>query len=112
MVVAAHDVGDAHVVIVDDDGEHVGRRAVGAQKHHVVELRVLEMDIALHDVAHDRLAFARRLEAHHGLDARRRFLRIAVAPAPVIADGPPLGARLGPHLLELGRRGIAMVGAP
>ena len=30
MVVAANDVRDAHVVIVDDDREHVGRIAVGA----------------------------------------------------------------------------------
>ena len=41
MVVAADDVGHAHVVVVDDDGEHVGRRAVGAQQHEVVEVLVL-----------------------------------------------------------------------
>ena len=32
VVVAADDVGHAHVVVVDHDGEHVGRRAVGAQQ--------------------------------------------------------------------------------
>jgi hypothetical protein len=31
MVVTANDVCHAHVVIVDDDRQHVGRRAVGAQ---------------------------------------------------------------------------------
>jgi hypothetical protein len=39
VIVAADDVGDAHVVIVDHDGEHVGRRAVGAQQHEIVEDR-------------------------------------------------------------------------
>ena len=58
MVVAADDVGDAHVVVVDDDGEHVGRRAVGAQQDEVVEILVLPHDPALHLVLDDRLALA------------------------------------------------------
>lgn len=28
MIVAAKDMRDAHVVVVDDNGQHVGRRAV------------------------------------------------------------------------------------
>ena len=32
MVVAADHMGDAHVVVVDDDRQIVGRRAVGAQQ--------------------------------------------------------------------------------
>ena len=48
VIVAADDVGDAHVVVVDDDGEHVGRRAVGAQQHEVVEVLVLPDHAALH----------------------------------------------------------------
>ena len=56
MIVAADDVGDAHVVIVDHDGEHVGRVAVGAQQHEIVELLVGEDDLALHLVVDDRLA--------------------------------------------------------
>jgi hypothetical protein len=43
MIVAANDMRDAHVVIVDDDGEHVGRRAVGAQQHEVVEILVRQV---------------------------------------------------------------------
>jgi hypothetical protein len=42
VVVAADNVGDAHVVIVDDHREHVGRRAVGAQDDQVVEILVLD----------------------------------------------------------------------
>ncbi len=63
MVVAADDVGDAHVVIVDHHREHVGRRAVGAQQDEIVELGVLDGDAALDLVVDHRLALARRLEA-------------------------------------------------
>ena len=56
MIVAANDMGHAHVVIVDDDGEHVGRIAVRAQQHEVVEILVGEDDLALHLVVDDRLA--------------------------------------------------------
>ena len=56
MVVAADDVGDAHVVIVDHDGEHVGRVAVAAQKHEVVEVLVLPDHAALNLVLDHGLA--------------------------------------------------------
>ena len=63
MVVAADDVGDAHVVVVDHHREHVGRRAVGAEQDEIVELGVLDRDPALDLVVDHRLALARRLEA-------------------------------------------------
>ena len=72
MVVAADDVGDAHVVIVDHDCEHIGRRAVRAQQDEVVELGVLHGHAALDLVVDDRLALAWRLEAD---DQRRLRLR-------------------------------------
>ncbi len=56
MVVAADDVGDAHVVVVDHDREHVGRRAVGAQQDEVVEVLVLPDDAALHLIVDHGLA--------------------------------------------------------
>ena len=111
MVVAADDVGDAHVVVVDDDGEHVGRRAVGAQKHEVVEILVLPHHPALDLVLDDRLALARRLEPDHRLDAGRRLGRVAVAPAPVVAHRPALGFRRLAHLLQLPRARVAVIGA-
>ena len=40
MVVAADDVGHAHVMVVDHHREHVGRRAVGAQQDEIVELGI------------------------------------------------------------------------
>ena len=69
MVVAADDVGDPHVVIVDDDREHVGRRAVGAQQHEIVEILVLPGDAPLHHVVDHGLALEGSLEADHRLDA-------------------------------------------
>ncbi len=56
VVVAADDVGDAHVVVVDDDGEHVGGRAVRAQDDEIVEVAVGEGDSALDLVLDRRLA--------------------------------------------------------
>ena len=40
MVVAADDVGHAHVVIVDHHREHVGRAAVRAQQDEIVDLGI------------------------------------------------------------------------
>ena len=73
MVVAADDVGDAHVVVVDDDSEHVGRRAVGAQQHEIVEVLVLPHHAALDLIFDDRFAGQRRLEANGRRNARRRL---------------------------------------
>ncbi len=50
MIVAADDMRDVHVVIVDDDGEHISRRAVGAQQHEVVEIFIRPGDPALHEI--------------------------------------------------------------
>ena len=70
VVVAADDVGDAHVVVVDDDGEHVGGRAVRAQDDEIVEVVVGEGDAALDVVLDDGLAVERRLDADDRGDAR------------------------------------------
>ena len=110
MVVAADDVGDAHVMVVDDDGEHVGRRSVGAQQDEVVELLVGEGHAALDAVLDHRLAVGRSLEADRRLDAGRGLGRVAVAPAPVIARGQVVGALLLAHRGELFLGGVAAIG--
>ena len=67
VVGAADDVGDAHVEVVDHDGEVVERRAVGARDHEVVLERVLERALAADDVAdHDR-AVVGDAQAHRAL---------------------------------------------
>ena len=110
MIVAANDVGDFHVVVVDHHRKHVGGRAVGAQQHHVVELGVVHRHLPLHRIRDHRLAVERRLEADHWIAPRRRLGWVAVAPAPVIKAGAPGGERLHAHRLELLGRAPAAIG--
>jgi hypothetical protein len=87
VVVAADHVRDAHVDVVDDDAEVVRRRAVGAREHEVVELRVGDLDAALHRVVPRDDAVVRVAKADHRRDARRRrhSLRVLRPPAAVVA---------------------------
>jgi len=77
MIVASDDVGDAHVVIVDHDGEHVGRVAVAAQQHEIVEVLVLPDHAALHLILDHGLAGQGRAEPDRRLDATWSFRRVA-----------------------------------
>ncbi len=110
MIVATDDVGDAHVVIVDHDSEHVGRCAVRTQQHKVVEVLVLPDDAALHLIVDHGFAAERRFQPDRRLDAGRRLARIAVAPQAVVEFSPALGARRFAHLREFFGRGVAMIG--
>ena len=60
VVLAAQHERDAHVHVIDDDRHVVGRRAVRAQQHEVVEHLVVELDLAAHEVgeAHRRVGHA------------------------------------------------------
>jgi len=111
MIVAADDVGHSHVEIIDHDRKHIGRRAVGAQQHHIVELRVGVAHQALHDVFDNGFAGLRRLDAN---DERRNLRGVAwvtVPPASVIALRPSGRALLCPHRRQLFGCGIAAIGA-
>ena len=107
VVVAADDVGDAHVVVVDDHGKVVGRRAVRAEQDQVVQLLVHEPHRPLDHVVDDGLAFDRPLETDHEGAA----VIVCIALAPGRADGAALGPRLGPLGLHLLHRHVAAVGA-
>ena len=67
MVVAARDVRDGHVDVVDDDGEVIGRIAVGAEQDEVVDQLALELHVAADEVV--KLDRARR---HREADDVRR----------------------------------------
>ncbi len=110
VIVAADHMGDAHVLVVNDDRQHIGRRTIGAQQDHVVELGVLDRDLALHGILDHRLAALRRLEPDHRCHAGRRFLWIAIAPAPVIAHRHSGFALGGAHLVELLGGGVTVIG--
>ena len=91
----------SHVVVVDHYCKHVGRGAVGAQQHEVVEMLILPYDASLHLVLNHRLAGQRRFEPDHWFDPCRSLGGAAIAPATVIQSGAPLTARLFPHLRQL-----------
>ena len=110
MIVAANDVRDVHVVIVHDDRQRVGRRSVGTQQDHVVELVVGDGHGSLDRVLDRRLPFERRPETDDRLHVRRRIRRIAVAPRSVVQPRPAFGAGSDAHRLELVRPAVATIG--
>ncbi len=63
MVVAADDVGNTHVMIIDHDGQIIGRRAVRTQQDQVVHVLRIEGNITLHRVRHHQRIGQRSLEA-------------------------------------------------
>ena len=65
MIVTANDMRDPHVMIVNNDSKHVCRRTVGAQDHHIVELRVLDGHASLHSVLDGHDAVIRHLHANN-----------------------------------------------
>ena len=108
VIVAADDVGDVHVHVVDDDREVVGRRAVGALDDEIVELGVVDDDLALDRVVDDDAPVERVPEADDGLAPVGRDVG-AVAPRAVVAGLPALGARPLAHRVDLlGRRPAAV----
>ena len=61
MIVAARDVRDGHVDVVDDDGEVIRRIAVGAEQNEVVDQIALELHVAADEIMKlDRRRAARR----------------------------------------------------
>ena len=63
VVVAADDMGDRHVVVIDDHRVLIGRCVVAAQDDHVVELGIAHADHALHEIIHHRLPVAQCAKA-------------------------------------------------
>jgi deoxyribonuclease IV len=67
VILAAHDVGDLGVEVVDEIRERVQHRPVGPRDHEVVHARVREPDLAADDVVEDRLALIGHVQAHGAL---------------------------------------------
>ncbi len=62
MVIAADDMGAAHIHVVDHHGEHVGRCAVGPQEDEIVNFLIADPDPPLHGVFDHGLAAGRGLD--------------------------------------------------
>ena len=110
VIVAADDVGDTHVMVIDDGCEHVGRRTVGPQDDVIVDLRIGDSDGTLYDILDGRLTGFRCFQADDERCTQRSIGSVAVPPASVIAKRLPGSALRGAHFLELFRRGEAFVG--
>ena len=76
MVIAANDMRDPHIMIIDNDREHIGRCAVRAQQDEIVDLSRFQCDIALNVVSNRDYLIIRRAQAHgdmaHLVPADRR----------------------------------------
>src|SRR5690606_15814814 len=111
VVVAADDIGDAHVEVVDDHREVVGRVAVGAEDDEVVEFGVGDLDAALDLVVPGHGAVERVLQAD---DAIRVVAvgRALLAVGAVVA-GLGTGGHGGlAHGVEFGLRLIGVISLP
>ena len=105
MVVTANDMRDSHVMIVNDDGKHIGRRPVGAKDHHIVKRPVLYRHPALDSVINGGLATVRHAHANHKGAVRR-----IPAIAPGGPDRHPGGARLVTQRSQLILCQMAVIG--
>jgi hypothetical protein len=107
VIVAADDVRDVHVQVIDHDAEVVGRHAVGAQQDEIVELGVGKRDRAFDEIVPASLALLRRAKADdRGLILGRGLaFRALGTPAAVIARFFTAGTLLRPESLQflLGR---------
>ena len=106
MVVAARDVRDGHVDVVDGDGEVIGRIAVGAEQDEVVDQLALELHVAADEVV--KLDRSRR----HGEADDVRLVGNARVDVPASPGVAPLFAGAlggGPFGVELFDRAVAAI---
>ncbi len=92
----------AHVVIVDDDREHVGRRSVRPEQDEIVDFLVGDLHLALDQVVDDGLALARSPDPDD--------VGLVVRPVRSIAPGAVDLERLALGLGSLARRGQLFLG--
>ena len=101
MVVPANDMGDAHIMIIHDNGEHIGRRPIRAQQHEIVKAFVLPRDVALDMVCDFGLAVR-----HAKADGEGRVFGLC-AVAIGTAEGLVVLAGFGLQRLDFFRCGVA-----
>ena len=118
VIVAAHDVRDRHVDVVDHDREVVGRVTIGAQHDEVLDRGVLSNTIgprtrSLKRVSPSGTGSAPRGAAappRGGRSSRRRATREA---GPIVVQSPACGARpLPASPAARSGRAVAVVGVP
>src|SRR6476620_3639267 len=110
VIVTADDVGDAHIVVVDNDGEHVSGRAVRTQQDEVIEIFVLPNDASLNLIVDDSFSSERCLEPDDRIYSGGHVIRITLAAAAAIEARAAFRPGLLAHRGEFVRSAIASVG--
>jgi hypothetical protein len=109
VIVAPDHMRHAHVMVIDDDGEHISRCPVRAQDDHVVQLVVAETDRALHRILDQRFAVPWRLHSDdEGAVWPGRW--IGVAPGRMEQGRATLGPRGFTECLDLVLGGKTAIG--
>ena len=80
MVIAADDVGDAHVVVVGHNCQIIRRISVGAQQHQIIEVLGAPSNRALDGVSDLDALLHRAAKAYDVGLVRVAFGRVTVAP--------------------------------
>ena len=102
VVVASHDVCNAHLQIVRDDGQVVGGMPIRAEDDEVFDVRAVERNRAVHEIGEARVAFGNakpnRARGPRGL-VLRDLLRCKREAAAIVE--PRAACRFGPLPLLL-----------
>ena len=65
VIIPADDMGDPHIMVVNNHGQHVGGAGISPQDYHVVKLGVLYRDNALYRILNSGFPCIRHAHAHH-----------------------------------------------
>src|SRR5215471_19798623 len=109
VICTAKDMRNPHVEIIDHHGEHVSRRAVTPQKHHVVELGIGPANFSLDHVPNDGLALCRSFQSNHERLVCLIGSCCSVASSAIVTNGLAGGPLLSAHLFKLLRGGVAAI---
>lgn len=98
MVVAANNMGDTHIMVVDNHSQHIGRRSISAQEDEVVNLAGSDLYLSLNTVLDNNMSLIGRTQADCIGRILGRWLS-AVAPG---------GAERRQELLCLAQQGLLL----
>ena len=110
MVVAANDVSNAHIVIVDHNRVHVGWIAIGTQDDEVIEIGIGKCHVPLNNIGDNGGAITWCFDPDGRSHTFRSVCRIAVAPPSIVERASALSASLFAHLFQFLGGGIATIG--
>jgi hypothetical protein len=107
VIIAAYDVRNCHVEIIDDHGEIVGGRAVGSGNNQVVELRIVENHGAPDLVFDNDIACVWVPKTNDRIYTLARLLSITATP--VVPDLRTTSQLPGTKFIKLSFRAIAAI---